>query len=214
MKNLNETTLQRTLMAQKNERENLVKFINSNAGYIWGVITKENKNVVDGKSKEDSVNLMESNTASIIDRMKSIIHKRNKVNEINNTTFITIADFFTGQSTEMTIAEVVILRDTFRETFKTLVATGERSMRNLDNSYNTEYQIWEGHRTDILSQGNGTAGISKESVEALIKDHDKRKPTLTKNSNFYESVVRYHEYLSQEIDIVLSEANSLTSFEL
>lgn len=205
------TTLQRLLMAQKNEKSNLVDFISNNSKDLWGDVQKLNVSLISGDQVDERKSIIKKNETSIKDRMSSLLEKRFLVNKLNNETKVNIKDIFTGKDKEVSIAEAVIIRDTLRDIISSLISSQRNEVRYMSQTFSTVFKEWDSQRSNIQMQsGEGNEDI----VRMMLERHEEAKPTLVKNGEFIEMVNEYFDYLSDEIDIVLSEINSLTTVEI
>lgn len=205
------TTLQRLLMAQKNEKSNLVDFISNNSKDLWGDVQKLNVSLISGDQVDERKSTIKKNETSIKDRMSSLLEKRFLVNKLNNETKVNIKDIFTGKDKEVSIAEAVIIRDTLRDIISSLISSQRNEVRSMSQTFSTVFKEWDSQRSNIQMQsGEGNEDI----VRMMLDRHEEAKPTLVKNGEFIEMVNEYFDYLSDEIDIVLSEINSLTTVEI
>lgn len=205
------TTLQRLLMAQKNEKTNLVDFISNNSKDLWGDVQKLNVSLISGDQVDERKSTIKKNETSIKDRMSSLLEKRFLVNKLNNETKVNIKDIFTGKDKEVSIAEAVIIRDTLRDIISSLISSQRNEVRSMSQTFSTVFKEWDSQRSNIqLQSGEGNEDI----VRMMLERHEEAKPTLVKNGEFIEMVNEYFDYLSDEIDIVLSEINSLTTVEI
>lgn len=205
--NKNKISIQRALTTIKLFEEN------SNFHQTLDAATlASNGKTVSGEKVSEFEENFKKDLKSIEDKIKYIFDLKRRVHVSNMENVIKVP-----QLGEMTVAEIIIFRQT---TLPRLV----QLVNHLTSQYNTVVRQYEQRHAAWVKELNEVTISSKNSIEEgntsleyrdlFIKEVEKREPKIIFDKKVLEKYSELVEFFTEELDIILSEHNASTFISL
>lgn len=199
---LNQITLQRGLTKLKIFKEEARSEI---LGKDYGGVFGAGKNVQNGKTFAECNEAYAKNRQSVKDKLDSVFAIRNKINEVNFNTFVDVPEL--GR---IRISEAVTYKNMMLPHLKLWLNDMTSQYQSAMNLFKSQHDNWQRNRDELAK--NTQASV--EVIQTLLKDIDTNEPKLEFDTTEIDKLKNLIKFLSDELNLVLSEINATTVIDL